>query len=707
MSATTDTAARDTDVAEKAPGIHYYTAPPPLPRPTTRGSFRRDIQGMRAIAVLAVVLSHAGVAGLTGGYVGVDVFFVISGFLITDHLLRELDATGRIRFGRFYARRIRRLLPAAVTVVVVTGVFTYLFESSLAARNLARDALWAAANAMNIKLAVDGTDYFASESAPSVLQHFWSLAVEEQFYLVWPLLLLVCGVLLARRRGTPGYSRRGVGAGLGLVLVVSLALSIWQTGVAQSWAYFGSHTRAWELAAGALVAFGLPVLRRIPTVLGHSLSWLGLVMIVAAVLTFTEQTPFPGYAALLPVLGSVLVVAGGSVATPGGAERLLGLRPFQAVGAVSYSWYLWHWPVLVLMPAVLGWEPTTLNNLFVVVIALLISIITYTNVENPLRTARWVAGTGRGLLLGLTLTVTLAVTATAALVALPPVIGAGVPIDIRPGDVTVVRDSLGFRAVPANLTPSVEQGPDDVPASRGNQCHLQLLEDQVRQPCDYGDPTGARRMVLFGDSHADAWLPAIEQIAGGDGYRLFSRTKAACPAVDIVVRDGDLGREYTECETWRRQVMAEIAAIDPAVVVMSGSAGIGNQSAADWARATTTTVSALAEQGIRVVYIVDTPRRGGDQPGPECVAAHLDDVSNCITPLAEAQPFRAISSAISTAVARSGGVIIDPTSWFCADDQCPSVIGNYLVYRDQSHVTASYMRFLAPELEQLLPLDAR
>jgi hypothetical protein len=282
-----------------------------------------------------------------------------------------------------------------------------------------------------------------------------------------------------------------------------------------------------------------------------------------------------------------------------------------------------------------------------------------------------------------------------------------VPVDIRPGDVTVVRDSLAFRAVPANLTPAVEVAPDDVPASRGNHCHLELLEDQVRRPCDYGDPNGARSMVLFGDSHADAWLPAVEQIAGNNGYRLFSRTKAACPAVDILVRDGDLGREYTECETWRRQVMDEISTLDPAVVVLTGSAGVGNQSPADWARATTRTVSAFAEQGIRVVYIMDTPRRPSDEPGPDCVAANLDDVSKCITPQAEAQPFGGITTAISTAVVRSGGVIIDPTSWFCADDQCPAVIGNYLVYRDQSHVTASYMRFLAPELEQLLPLDAR
>jgi peptidoglycan/LPS O-acetylase OafA/YrhL len=703
---TTSTITADAPTIE-TPVVYEYTPPPPLPRSTTRGAFRRDIQGMRAVAVLAVVLSHAGVPGFDGGYVGVDVFFVISGFLITDHLLRELDATGRINFGRFYARRIRRLMPAAATVVVVTGVFTYLFESSLAARNLARDALWAAANAMNIKLAIDGTDYFASENAPSLLQHFWSLAVEEQFYLVWPVLLVVSGVLLARLRGTGRYSRWGVGITLGVLLLISLAMSVWQTGVAQPWAYFGPHTRAWELAAGALVAFALPMLRRTPVLLGHMLSWLGLVLIVVVVVTYTEETPFPGYAVVLPVLGTVLVVAGGAVPAFGGAERLLGLAPFQGIGAVSYSWYLWHWPVLTLMPAMLGLQANGLNNLFVVLIALLISIMAYTTVENPLRTAPWVAATRRGLLMGLGITVTVAVVASSALVALPPVVGTGTPVDIRPGDMTVVRDSLALRAVPSNLTPPVEQAANDVPESRGNDCHLQLLEDQVRRPCDYGDPAAARTMMLIGDSHADAWLPAIDQIATDNRYRLFSRTKAACPALDIIVRDGDLGREYTECENWRRQVMDEVSELDPSIIVISGSAGIGNQSPADWGRATTRTVSALAEQGIKIVYIRDTPRRGHDVTGPACVAANLADVSQCITPQDEAQPYEGITDAISTAVVRSGGVVIDPTSWFCADDKCPSVIGNYLVYRDQSHVTASYMRFLVPELERLLPLAAR
>jgi peptidoglycan/LPS O-acetylase OafA/YrhL len=679
--------------------------PPPPPATRPRGSFRRDIAGLRAVAVLAVVLSHADMPGFGGGYVGVDVFLVISGFLITDHLLRELDRTGQIRFLAFYARRIRRLLPAAVTVVLVAGSVTYLYGSSLAARNFAADALWTAANAMNIKLAVEGTDYFASENAPSALQHFWSLAVEEQFYLVWPLLVVLGSGMLLHRRGR-GCSRRSVAVVVAVVLVVSLGLSVWQTGVAQSWAYFGLHTRAWELAAGALLAIALPAVRRLPAGTGAMLSWAGLAMIVASVTLFAETTPFPGYAAALPVGGAVLVMLGGTVAGPRGAEFVLGRGPMQSIGAVSYSWYLWHWPVLILMPAIMGWESTPVNNLFVVFVAFLLSVVAYFNIEGPARNAPWLASTRRGLVLGVALATTVAVVASAALVALPPTVGAGAPVNVRIGDLSAVRASLAGTAAPANLTPVVDQAPDDVPASRGNQCHLELLESEIKRPCDYGDVTADRTVVLFGDSHADAWLPAIEQIAAERQYRLLSRTKAACPAVDLDIRNDDLGRDYTECALWRGDVMDEIAEVRPDLVVLSSSYGVGGRSPADWVAATTYTVSKLVELGIAVVFIGDTPRRA-DQTGPDCVAAHLDDVSQCNTAQDLAQPHRLIASATGQAVARSGGIFIDPTSWFCADGQCPSVVGNYLVYRDQSHVTASYMKFLVPELKPLLPLSDR
>ena len=669
-----------------------------------RGPFRRDVQGMRAVAVVAVVLSHAGLGGFDGGYVGVDVFFVVSAFLITDQLLRELGRTGTIRFGAFYARRIRRLLPAAATVVVASGVVTLLFESSLAARHWAEDTLWAAAYAVNIELAMQGTDYFAAESTPSTLRHLWSLAVEEQFYVVWPLLLLVTGVLLSRNR-TLGFARGRVAAGLVVVVGLSLGLSIWQTREAPSWAYFGLHTRAWEFGAGALAAVALPWLHRLPATAGRAMSWAGLGAIALAVASFSERTALPGHAALLPVVGATLVIVGGSVTTLGGAGRLLGTAPFQAIGAVSYSWYLWHWPFLMLMPAILGWEPTVLNHVFVVFVSLLVATIAYTNVEMPLRTARWLAQPRRGLLLGGAVTVVLSVTAALALVALPPAVGSGTPVTVAAGDVSAVQDSLDLQTVPSNLTPSLEEAPDDVPASRGDACHLALREERVNRPCDYGDVSADHTMVLLGDSHADAWLPALDRVAGDNGYRLLSRTKSACPAVDMEVRSAELGREYRECSAWRAEVMAEVAEVRPDVVVMSSSFGVSDKSPGDWGRATTSTVSALTELGITAVFINDTPRREEGHTGPDCVAANLEEVSQCVTPEKDALPYGLISSAVLQAVQRSGGITVDPTNWFCADGLCPAVIGNYLVYRDESHVTASYMSFLAPELERALQLN--
>jgi peptidoglycan/LPS O-acetylase OafA/YrhL len=324
--------------------------PAPATATPTQAWHRRDIEGLRAVAVLLVVLYHCGVRFLGGGYVGVDVFFVISGYLITGLLLREAAATGRISILGFYARRIRRLLPAALLVTAATVVAAYRWLPPLRAPQVALDGLFTTLYGLNYRLAGVGIDYLQADAAPSPLQHFWSLAVEEQFYLLWPVLLLL------------GWRwKRSVLVG---VVVVSLGTSLWQTAANPTWAYFGLHTRAWELGAGALVAV---LGGRLPTVFAP----LGVGAIVLAAVLYTDRTAFPGYAALLPVAGTVAVLLAPS--------RLLDAAPLQAVGQLSYSWYLWHWPFLAF-----GGRP----RLVLAAGALGAAALTYALVENPVRELR-------------------------------------------------------------------------------------------------------------------------------------------------------------------------------------------------------------------------------------------------------------------------------------------------------------------------------
>ena len=269
--------------------------------------FRPDIARLRAVAVALVVLFHAGVTQLGGGFVGVDVFFVLSGFLITGLLLRERESRGSTSLPNFYARRVRRILPAATLVLTVTIVASYQWLGFLRANVVAADGQWTALFAANLHFAIQGTQYLNQLAPPSPLQHYWSLAVEEQFYLVWPLLLLIVAKL-----GRPETMRARLTVVLGAIILVSFAWSVVQTSQDANTAFFSPLTRAWELAIGALLAVSVPLLLRLPARLGPWLSWIGLAGIVVSAFLLNGDTSFPGYAAALPVLGAALAVAGGT-----------------------------------------------------------------------------------------------------------------------------------------------------------------------------------------------------------------------------------------------------------------------------------------------------------------------------------------------------------------------------------------------------------
>ncbi|MCW2680003.1 MAG: acyltransferase, partial [Frankiales bacterium] len=364
------------------------TTRPPLPSlrdPTTSGgTFRPDVEGLRAVAVLLVVASH--VLGVpAGGYVGVDVFFVISGFLITGLLLREHGRTGRISLRDFYARRVRRLLPAAVLVLAVTNVAAYLLFTGERAGQVLRDSLWSLGFLANVRFADIGTDYFDQTRPASPVQHYWSLAVEEQFYVLWPCLLMAALWLGSRGLGR----RRGTAAVLLLVTVASLAWSVLLTAEDAPTAYFSSPARAWELGVGALLAVlaqtDLP--RRIPLAAGTALGWIGLGGILVAAFAYSDRTPFPGSAALLPVLAAAAVLLGGEA----GAARpnpVLVNPVATYVGRLSYSLYLWHWPVLVLSVAVL---PEALHVVVPLVLSFVLAALCHHLVEEPVHRSSWLS----------------------------------------------------------------------------------------------------------------------------------------------------------------------------------------------------------------------------------------------------------------------------------------------------------------------------
>ncbi len=328
------------------------------------------------------MLFHVGISQVGGGFVGVDVFFVISGFVITGLLLRERKATGRTAFFTFYARRARRILPAALLVIVVSIVAARIFVGATDAHLFASDGLWTALFLGNVHFSHVYPNLLTTRPA-SPLQQYWSLAVEEQFYLVYPALFVV----LLAMRGT-WSPRKRLAYGLSGVIVVSFLASVATTKVGQLAAYDSPFTRAWELALGALVAVGAVELAKLPKAAAAAMTWIGLAAIGFSAATFTIRTDYPGAAAAIPVLGAALVIAGGTAAPRAGAEVLLRLFPFRWIGRWSYSWYLWHWPLLVLVAehahTTVG-AHSVAENLLLVTIALALAAGTYFAVENPIR----------------------------------------------------------------------------------------------------------------------------------------------------------------------------------------------------------------------------------------------------------------------------------------------------------------------------------
>ena len=656
-------------------------------------SYRPDIDGLRAVAIVLVIVFHSGFGWINGGFIGVDVFFVISGFLIGGLLLNEQAHSGRLSLRAFWGRRARRLLPLSSLVIATTVILGMIVSVPLARQQISSDATSAALYVSNWTFARQAVAYSDRTVNDGLFTQFWSLSIEEQFYLLLPLIFLA--VLWWSRRRPEQFARRLFGV-VSAIVIVSFASSIWATGSRGAASYFLTYTRLWELGVGVAIAIWL---QRRPVRLTQRtdlIALAGMALIIGSAVTFEQSSAYPGWRAAVPVVGTALVLVF-AARTESAVHRTLAIRPLVVIGIWSYGWYLWHWPMIAIaVLAAQRWFPSYDNDLLVVMaiaLSLLLAAISHQLVENPIR--YWTALTNfptRSVVLGIALTIAAAL------------IGPVVLTRIDNGN-TMIASADGTTA----MTPA--QAKIDYPRfNNSRRCLEESLETTVEKDCVFGDPEGTRTLALIGDSHAFHWLPALHEAATERGWRVIIHAKAGCPALPVsrFVRvegapDPSARRPYEECDTWQKVMIAGLRDEGPfdAVVVSGSYAGFESLINSEGAAASTDEATSiwstqsrflfeelLAFSG-RVIRLSDTPWPLDDVP--ECLSAHPNDPDLCAIDVKSRTRLDSRMITIERSNAPAGVVFTDLTGSICPTDPCPVIdgLGN-IKFHDHHHLSQTY-----------------
>jgi peptidoglycan/LPS O-acetylase OafA/YrhL len=637
-----------------------------------QSAFRSDIEGLRGIAVLIVVLFHCNIPGFSGGFIGVDVFFVLSGYLITGLLVNEVQKTSRIHLLQFYARRVRRLLPAsALTLVITLGVGAAILapaELTFAGRAARATALYMS----NIFFGINAADYFAPAVESNPMLHTWSLAVEEQFYFFWPL-LIVLGLQVLR-------SRKALWALLIGLTVVSLGVSVWSTAHGGTFAFYQLPARAWEFGIGGLAVLPLAGSIKLRSGGWLVLGWLGVGLILGSAFFISSGSGFPGWVALVPTLGTIAALLAGSELPERGVGIVLNSVPLQFLGKLSYSWYLWHWPFLVLARALYPGISLT-GKLGVVTASLILAAITHHVIENPIRFHPYlVASPLRSIFCGVVITL---------------------------GSFMAATLSMTFASRLSN-TPEMKRisaSIEDIARMPREQC-VSLAQSEEVKVCTFGDPSAETSIVLFGDSHAIQWFNPLQRMAESHRWKLITLVKSGCPATDI--REAGTSPAFSAaCNKWRAESIRRILAIRPSAVFIGNASTYLKHgktpgvSLDGWRDGTRRTLEALSKAGLRVAAMRDNPQfpfdvptclarsiRHSGYPGGSC-AMNMSDVLDPAIFQAE----RAAAQGLPNIHP------VDLTDQFCQDDICSAVRNGEVMYRDDNHLAGSFADKLMPVLE--------
>jgi peptidoglycan/LPS O-acetylase OafA/YrhL len=609
-----------------------------------------QIQALRALAATLVVVFHANL--VPGGFIGVDIFYVISGYLITGLIIKEIELTSSFGFKAFYLRRAKRLLPASLGILAATALLSWILLPPTVRSNLGKDIFAATIYVSNYLFAFWQNDYQNLNATPSPVIHYWSLAVEEQFYIFWPI-----AIFSLWKFGR----KRAVFFGVCAITAASFLFSLYLTSHSPIWAFYSLPTRAWELGVGALILF-------IPKQIleNHTLSktmavWFSLLLFIYGSLQFSDRTPFPGTSALLPTIAAAIAIA--FIASwPPILNDLSKLRIVQWLGEISYPFYLWHWPILVLPSTRFGRPLTIFERALLIGLTALAADLTHRFIEKPIQRT-------------------------------------------KPSDMKVLKLSIFGTAICALLSVGIlATASNQITLSNGrsvsiaevmekpkvylDDCHVNNGET-LSGECTYGDKTSKRTIVLYGDSHAAQWFPALEQIAIDNGIKLVSLTKSACPAPEV--KKIEIGAyKNADCFKWRDNSIKRIAELKPDAVLLSGFQYFDFPKQYEtreiwWSQGQQISYQHLRGLAPKLIYITDTPHPTRDIP-------------NC---LASGGGEKCDGSENSSSAVSGGFTVLDPTPWLC-DKKCPAIVGGVVAYRDASHISVAMSQALAPKLEEYL-----
>ncbi|MGV3591051.1 MAG: acyltransferase family protein [Gammaproteobacteria bacterium] len=646
--------------------------------------WRADIEGLRAVAILSVVADHAGFSFAPGGFTGVDIFFVLSGYLITGLLLRELTARGSIDFAAFYARRLQRLLPGlALMLVVVMPVAAVLlapYEQIPQAATLSLAFLWLS----NFHFGLADFGYFDAASETNLLLHTWSLGVEEQFYLVWPLLLL----WLFTKGGDGSTRPMRLRQGLAWIFLAGLAINLLLSYTSPLWAFYSMPSRSWQFALGGLVYLFVDAAGHAeakPVAVGAmrmrvAAGWAGACLILGSVVFLHERMTYPGLWALLPSAGAALVIfAGAGQMAAHGFDRVLTLPPMRFIGKVSYSWYLWHWPVFVL-GAVLQPDATPGYRIAWIALSLLLAILAWLLVEQPVRGNTWLRARPAYTLAGALVVTTAGVLLGSAW----------------------ANTATRWATSPEQI--AYEQLRNDLPQLYAQGCDDWVNSAQVRI-CSYGPETAENTAVLFGDSVGLQWFSALAPPYVQSGWRVLVVTKSSCPMVDVPIFYERIGAEYVVCELWRNAAVQFLVGLKPDLVFM-GSTATYAYSPEEWRDGSARILAPLAAAAGKIYIIRGTPRLAFDGPGclarrewqPPALAAFFSCASR-----PQALPDDVVAEALRTAAAPFANVrLLDFNPLLCPDGLCHAKQGDSVVFRDFQHVANRHVAALQEEVRNVI-----